>query len=74
MDDQSSHRSVVVADRFAIAITGLSSARARFRFGKRDVDQLSLAPALLPLYWLNFRLLRWNKWRYASLTVAGNLF
>jgi hypothetical protein len=27
---------------------------------------------LLPLYWLNFRLLRWNKWRYAGLIVAGN--
>ncbi len=27
---------------------------------------------LLPLYWLNFRLLGWNKWLYASLLVAGN--
>src|SRR3954453_13547289 len=27
----------------------------------------------LPLYWLNFRLLRWNKWRYAGLIVAGTL-
>ena len=27
---------------------------------------------LLPLYWLNFRLLRWNRWRYTGLIVAGN--
>ena len=28
---------------------------------------------LLPLHWLNFRLLRWNKWGYACLLVLGNL-
>jgi hypothetical protein len=27
---------------------------------------------LLPLYWLNVRLLQWNKWRYAGMIVAGN--
>ena len=27
---------------------------------------------LLPLNWLNFRLLRWNKWHYAGLIVVGN--
>ena len=27
---------------------------------------------MLPLYWLNFRVLRWNKWRYPVLIVAGN--
>ena len=28
---------------------------------------------LLPLYWLNFSFLRWNRWRYVGLIVAGNL-
>ena len=27
---------------------------------------------LLPLYWLNFRLLGWNRWRYAGLIVIAN--
>ena len=27
---------------------------------------------LLPLYWLNFRLLGWNRWRYAELLIATN--
>ena len=28
---------------------------------------------LAPLHWLNFRLLRWGKWSYAGVLVAGNL-
>ena len=27
---------------------------------------------LLPMHWLNFRFLRWNRWQYAGLIVAGN--
>ena len=29
--------------------------------------------SLLPLYWLNFRLLKWNRLRYAGLILTGNL-
>ena len=28
---------------------------------------------LLPLHWLNFRILRWKKWGYAGLLLLGNL-
>jgi hypothetical protein len=28
---------------------------------------------LLPLHWINFRLLRWKKWSYAALLLLGNI-